>query len=535
MTNSAHPVLFAAAILAIAVPAAAQSIERLSVSTSGEAANGSVDSVTRVTDDGRFAAFTTIATNLVSPDPTLTRDVFLRDRLLGTTTRVRTDAIVGDLTPDGRLLAYYREFTAVAAVVDLATNTEFALSTPPILSSPGSFSADGRFLLYLRGDAGTGGLREVVRRDIAAAVDDLVSATFNGTPNTVLALPGHLSPDGSLATFTTADSQIVPGDGNGRNDAFYKDYSFGFTDRISVDSVGGELAGDSSAGSFTFDTRYLLFSTLSPALADDTNGNWDVYVADRYLGELRRASVGTGGSEGNGSSQSLNAWISADGLRVVFDSSASNLVVGDTNNARDVFEHDFASGLTRRIVLGGGGAQPDADIHLRTVSTDGRYITIVSPASNLVAGPSNGEVHAYLVDLGPQCFVVNYCTAQPNSTGAPSVIQATGSASLSQSNFVLSALDLPDGSACVFFHGTSRLEPTVPFGDGLRCVGGTLKRLGALQASDGVVIQFQDLSSLPYANVQPGDVRRFQLLYRDSGSTSAGFNTTAAVEVTFCP
>jgi len=535
MIHAAHSILFAAALLASSVTAGAQTIERLSVSTTGVAANQSVEAVTRVSDDGRYAAFSTTATNLVSPDPTLTRDVFLRDRLLGTTTRVRTEANVGDLTSDGRLLSYSRQSTAVAAVVDLATDAEFALSTPPILSTPGPFSADGRFLLYQRGDAGTGGLREVVRREIATALDDLVSVTFNGGSNTILAIPGHLSPDGSIATFTTADPEMVPGDGNGRTDAFYKDHVFGFTDRISVDGAGAELAGDSIAGSMTTDTRYFLYSSISPALQDDTNGDWDLYVADRYLGELRRASISSSGMEGNGPTQSPNAWISADGSRVVFESNASNLVDGDTNNARDVFERDFVAGTTRRLVVGIGGVQPDADVRLRTVSTDGRYLTIVSAAANLVAGPSNGELQAYLVDRGPQCSIVNYCMALPNSTGVPAVLQSTGSPSASLNNFVLSALDVPEGSACVFFHGTSRLEPAVPFGDGLRCVGGTVKRLGALQSSGGAVIQFQDSSSLPYANVQPGDVRRFQMLYRDSVPGGAGFNTTAALEVTFCP
>lgn len=534
MTNHAPSTLLAV-FLATSVPAAAQSIDRISVATSGEIANRWTELVTRPSDDGRYVAFTTIATNLVAPDPTLTRDVFLRDRLLGTTTRVRTDGIVGDLTPDGRLVLYYRTPTAVSAVVDLATNGEFALTTPPILSNPGFFSADGRFLLYLRGDAGMGGPREVVRRELATAVDDVVSLTFGGNPNTILALPGHLSADGTIATFTTADANIVPGDGNGKNDAFYKDYGFGFTDRVSVDNFGGELPGDSSAGAVTSDTRFFLFSTESAAIASDTNGTWDVYVADRFLGDLRRASVSSTGIQGNATSQSLNAWISAEGDRVIFDSHASNLVPGDTNGTRDVFEHDFTSGTTRRLVLGVGGAQADADLDLRAVSTDGRYLTLLSAASNLVAGPSNGEVHAYLVDRGPQCFVASYCSAQPNSTGVPATIQSTGSPSFALGNFVLSALDLPVGSACVFFHGTARQDPPVPFGDGLRCVGGTLKRLGALNAVGGAVIQFQDLGSLPYAGLQPGDVRRFQLLYRDVASVGAGFNTTAALEVTFCP
>jgi hypothetical protein len=66
-------------------------------------------------------------------------------------------------------------------------------------------------------------------------------------------------------------------------------------------------------------------------------------------------------------------------------------------------------------------------------------------------------------------------------------------------------------------------------------VTGTLKRLGNLVAVGGGAIQFQDLNSAPYAGIQPGDVRRFQVYYRDVNSSGAGFNTSAALEVTFCP
>jgi len=536
--NTTVPRLLAAVLVVCAATSARarpQSIERISISTSGATADHFVETLTRPTDSGRFVAFTTIATNLVAGDTTLTRDVFLRDRLLGTTTRVRSDGIVADLTPAGGMLSYFQTNTRVTSLLDLLTNAESTITTAPVASYPGGFSADGRFALYGRvAPIGFGPL-EVWRREIQTGADDFVSATFAGTTNTMAALPGFLSADGSIATFTTADPNIVPGDGNGKNDAFYKDYAFGFTDRISIDGFGVELPGDSSAGSVTPDTRYFLFSTESPAVADDTNGTWDLYVADRFLGELRRASISSSGVEGNASSQSSTAWISGDGTRVIFDSRASNLVAADTNGVRDIFEHDFSTGTTRRLVTGLGGAEVDADVDLRGVSTDGRYLTLLSEATNLVAGSASSEPQAYIVDLGPQCFVVNYCAALPNSTGIAATIQITGTPSFSLNNMVLSALDLPTSATCSFFHGTTRVDPATAFGNGLRCAGGTLKRLGSLQATGGTVIQFQDLSTSPYVGIQPGDMLRFQLVYRDAAALGAGFSTTAALEVTFCP
>ena len=521
--------------LATAAVAGAQTIERISVTDSGAAANADVDIVTRPTDDGRTVLFTTAATNFFPNDQPFTLDGFLRDRQLGTTVRVGPQGVSTDISPDGRLLSHVHMPAWTVHVIDRVANTDTAITTLPVLSTSGLFSANGQVLVYMRHDPAVPGDYSIWRRNLATGVEDLVSETTAGTPNFQVALPGTVAPDGSLVTFTTGDPNIVPGDTNNRPDAFYKDYGFGFTDRYSLDSQGNELPADSSAGAFTSDTRFFLFSSFAPAIPADTNGQWDLYVTDRFLGDVRLVSVSSTGALGDASSQSLWAWISPDGVRVIFDSLASTLVPGDTNGTKDIFEHDFESGLTRRIVMGIGGAQPDQDVELRGASTDGRYLTILSRATNLVAGAPVAERQAYLVDRGPQCFVTSYCSANPNSTGVPASIQSTGTPSFATNNFVLAGLDLPASSACAFFHGTGRVDPPVPFGNGLRCVGGTQQRLGTLGANGGTVIQFQDLTAPEYAGVQPGSVRRYQLLYRDPAAGAARFNTTAALEVTFCP
>ncbi len=522
-------------LLATAAAASAQTIERISVTDSGAPSNADVDILTHPTDDGRSVLFSTQGTNFFPNDLPFTYDAFLRDRVTGTTRHVGSNGAGTDITRDGRMLAYVRLPEVTLHLVDLVANTDTTFTAPPVVSTTGIFTGDGRMLVYMRANTSIPGEYQIWRRDLATGAEDLVSATLAGTPNIPVALPGTVAHDGSLVTFTTGDPDIVPGDTNNRPDAFYKDYGFGFTDRYSLDSSGGQLPQDSSAGPFTPDTRFFVFSTLAAAIPADTNGQWDLYVHDRFLGDLRIASISSTGAQGDGSSQSLFPWISAEGERVIFDSSASTLVAGDTNGARDIFEHDFSTGVTRRIVLGVGGAQPDQDLELRGASTDGRYLTILSRATNLVGGAPVAERQAYLVDRGPQCFVTSYCSANPNSTGLPASIQYTGTPSFATNNFVLSGFDLPSSSACVFFHGTGRLDPPVPFGNGLRCVGGTQQRLGTLAANGGTVIQFQDLTSPAYANAQPGAVRRFQLLYRDSAAGGGRFNTTAALEVTFCP
>lgn len=90
--------------------------------------------------------------------------------------------------------------------------------------------------------------------------------------------------------------------------------------------------------------------------------------------------------------------VSGDGRWIVFDSVASNLVPGDTNNWKDVFLHDALTGTTSRVSVGFGGAQPDQDCYWPTISADGRYIAFVSGATNLLPVSAPGFLKAFVVE-----------------------------------------------------------------------------------------------------------------------------------------
>jgi Ca2+-binding RTX toxin-like protein len=87
---------------------------------------------------------------------------------------------------------------------------------------------------------------------------------------------------------------------------------------------------------FSADGRYVVFeSYASNLVAGDSNGATDVFVKDLQSGAIQRVSTDAAGAQGN--SSSWNAQFSADGRTVVFTSDASNLVVGDSNSAPDIF------------------------------------------------------------------------------------------------------------------------------------------------------------------------------------------------------
>src|SRR3990167_8406745 len=81
---------------------------------------------------------------------------------------------------------------------------------------------------------------------------------------------------------------------------------------------------------------------------------------------------------GNASSMPMS--ISANGRYVVFDSDATNLVAGDTNEMSDVFVKDTQTGEIIRVSTDATGAQANSfSLGLNSgyggISADGRYVT----------------------------------------------------------------------------------------------------------------------------------------------------------------
>jgi hypothetical protein len=139
--------------------------------------------------------------------------------------------------------------------------------------------------------------------------------------------------------FESVANNLVSGDTNGWRDVFVRDRQSGTTERVSVDSAEAAGNSDSVEPSISGDGRYVAFpSDASNLVSGDTNGSVDVFVRDRQSGTTERVSVGSGGAQGNGDSDFAS--ISSDGHAVAFQSSASNLVSGDTNVAEDIFVRD---------------------------------------------------------------------------------------------------------------------------------------------------------------------------------------------------
>ena len=107
-------------------------------------------------------------------------------------------------------------------------------------------------------------------------------------------------------------------------------------------------------------------------------------------GVTERVSLGLAGTQAlGGDTRSLS--LSADGRFVAMASSATNLVLNDTNGVQDVFVRDRLTGTTTRVSVPTSFGQAAGASGYNLISADGRYVVFTSTASNLVAGDTNGH------------------------------------------------------------------------------------------------------------------------------------------------
>ncbi len=402
--------------------ASARVIGRVSVSSTGAQANAPSQpwQAPSLSSDGRFVAFSCIATNLVPGDTNGVHDIFVHDRRTGQTTRVsiRTNGVQGNgsstwpsISADGRFVAFQSKArylvggdTNVRSDIfvhdrQAGETTRVSIKSTGRQGNGGSYrpsiSADGRFVAFesfatnlVRGD--TNGREDVFVHDRQTGRTTRVSIRSTGRQGNGDSSGPSISADGRFVAFQSEATNLVRGDENGMEDVFVHDRNTGRTTRVSVSVSGREGTSSSHTASISADGRFVAFSSYANNLVHgDTNGKLDIFVHDRQMGATTRVSVSGYGHEGNSSSEHPS--LSADGRFVAFSSHASNLVHGDTNGRGDVFVHDRHTGqIVRASVSGSGGEGNDRSCH-PSISADGRFVGFESGASDLVAGDTNGK------------------------------------------------------------------------------------------------------------------------------------------------
>jgi Tol biopolymer transport system component len=226
---------------------------------------------------------------------------------------------------------------------------------------------------------------------------ELISTSSQGVQGNESSDRSDISADGRFVAFTSRASNLVIDDHNNATDVFVRDRETRTTERVSISSSGSEATlGPSAYPGISPNGRYVVFTSsargLTPHIA---NGFEQVFLRDRELGLTTLVTESLSGTVGNGFSN----WpaVSDDGV-VAFRSDATDLVTGDSNGVGDVFVRDLDSGITMRVSVSSSGQQANGSSGPPDITPDGRHIVFGSSASNLVVGDTNAQADVFLRD-----------------------------------------------------------------------------------------------------------------------------------------
>jgi Tol biopolymer transport system component len=400
----------------------------------GESSDASISA------DGQLVAFKSHASNLNDGDGDVAADIHVRNLPAGTTTLVsraegpggakaNDDAYDPEIAGDGSAVAFLSDANNLGAdpgddeegPKHLAYVRTFAGSHTRIVSR-----ASGAAGALDQGYAGHVSLDEhaenALFQDDAPGLDPLAGGAFDevfqrhlsgdlatrlvSRPADGSTRPPQAGPVDSGSRSISADGRFVvfsstaPLDGpGGTGEVYLRDVLLSTTRLVS--RASGADGAPANAGSFesaiSADGTKVAFTSSATNLADGVDGIQDqVYVRDLVANTTTLASTGASGPSNLGGG---DVALSQDGSRIAFQSYATNLVPGDSNGRADVFVRDLVAGTTIAASLTVAGGQPNAGADALAISADGTRVGWLTSASNIGAGVGDSAKHLYVRDL----------------------------------------------------------------------------------------------------------------------------------------
>ena len=307
-------------------------IQRVSLATDGTQSNStSLEPI--ISENGRYVAFSSYATNLVPGISDSVRRIYLRDR-------------------DTDNNAIFDEPGKVSTV--LISRNEQGDPANNSCYDP-TLSADGRYVVFdsradnlVPGD--TNGQRDIFLYDRVTDHIERISLTWDGQEangDSTAAYSQAISDDGRFVVFRTSATNLLADgfDNNGVEDIYVRDRASGQIRLISYNYARSEPAHNGTGSwdpfisangrwiAFYSDTDDLVLPD-QPACPNNTNCS-DIFVFDQETNDMLLVTTNMEFAQGNGYSYSPS--LSGDGSFITFSSGANNLVPGDTNNTSDIF------------------------------------------------------------------------------------------------------------------------------------------------------------------------------------------------------
>jgi Tol biopolymer transport system component len=233
----------------------------------------------------------------------------------------------------------------------------------------------------------TNGVHDIFEYDREQNYTIRVSVDSNGMQANDLSYRPRISGDGRYVTFESNASNLALGVDNSRaQDVFVHDRLFGSTHLVSanIDGIGGNSSSRYAA--ISADGRYIVFNSYASNLVPgDTNNRSDMFVSDRLTNTITRIDVlPNGGQLAEGTTPDVYPSISADGRYVAFESGDDTMVPGDLNHEWDVFVRDRVAGTTTLASVATDGTQGDRGASSPAISGDGRHVAFAAYAHNWV-------------------------------------------------------------------------------------------------------------------------------------------------------
>jgi Tol biopolymer transport system component len=460
--------------------------------------------------DGRRVAFESRANDLVPGDTNKLLDVFVRDLELGLTLRAsvadggaqaRRECRIGSISGDGTRV---------------------------------SFESDCDSLVP--GDSGW--FTDVFVRDLEQGWTRRVSVASDGSEANRNSYGGVLSADGRRVAFLSKADNLAPDDTNGFFDVYLHDLVDGRTTLVSLAWDGSIADAPSSDLALSGDGSKVLFSSAATNLVPgDTNGWSDVFLRDLEADTIELVSSPAGGGVAN--SFSSEVAISHDGLSQVFQSYATNLVPGDDNSQPDIFLRDGTTGALERVNLTSLGQVSKQTCYFPAISGDGRAVVFHSTDDDMVPYDLNDEHDVFVHERwGAAPTVASYCTPSATSIpGCQALLQGHGVPSLGAAqDFTLECGPLP-GATLGLLRFNVRGPAAVPLGTlgGFDCIAVGHFDLPAAPAGgspgqcDGALaFTLADLVDAGPIALPPGATVHTQVWLRDQANPD-GFATSNGV------
>lgn len=484
--------------------------------------------------DGTKLAFTSVSDNLVPGDTNDAYDIFVKDLTTGAITRVSTSASGAQadgyqttnpvFSPDGTKVAFYSDAdnlvpgdtdnTRDIFVKDLTTGAITLVAASPFYGQHSggeqngstyapSFSPDGTKIVF-GSTTGGGAINNIYIKDLATGATTLVSDSVSGVHGNGGSYDPVFSPDGTKVAFYTFADNLVPGSANaGIGNIVIKDLTTGVVSLVSANTSGApQNEGEAQQPVFSPDGTKVAFYSFADNLVPGVNG-YEVFVKDLTTGAVTVASTNSSGTRADGDSEA--PVFSPDGTKLAFQSSANNLVPGDTNGDYDIFVRDInPPSVTDANLADNGGVNvstsgavffTDAD------TTDTHTVSVTSQSGDLGALTAN-------VDDADGKVTWSYDVSHANI--APLAAEQTRTDS-----FTLTLNDAHGGTA------TQNITVTLTGIDDAPVI------------SSGATASFAENGADVAYHIAATDVDSRTLIYSLSGADAALFNVSVTGNVTF--